>query len=452
MMEGENERGPNRTEDDQLCKAYDQMTIGDNENQTSHADHSQPRPENGLMLETEAIGRTGFVEYNSSGQQNDNTARPAAQQELSRKLFVGGLGWDTHAPDLQQYFSTFGTVSQAEVMYNRDTGVPRGFGFVTFAEDGPAQAAEAQRHHRINHKTAEIKFAVKKGDDRLVTEAFEDKLAKQIFVGRLPHDATPDELKDWAQHLFGSEKVGSAIVVLDLDTKKPRGFGFVTFRSPEMVNESLTTVPEECEFRSGIFVQVKRAKDRGKNHHPRRQRRDKRGSKNRGQNNGQRMGRGSQHGTPLAGIADGQWSAGQYGYQGMVNQNDLMYGYVPVDMTNMVPMVMFPGAMPPHVMAMSTAGPLAPGVVLANGVTLPAGSPSDPKGGSVMFDPPPFGVAAPVGIPTAGLAYTPDQFSGGYPYAVPIAQNGGPARGPNAPVWNPPIEGGEAPPTNTFQE
>ena len=63
-----------------------------------------------------------------------------------------------------------------------------------------------------------------------------------------------------------------------------------------------------------------------------------------------------------------------------------MYGYVPVDMTNMVPMVMFPGAMPPHVMAMSTAGPLAPGVVLANGVTLPEGSPSDPKGGSVMFD------------------------------------------------------------------
>ena len=51
------------------------------------------------------------------------------------------------------------------------------------------------------------------GDDRLVTEAFEDKLAKQIFVGRLPHDATPDELKDWAQHLFGSEKAGSAIVV-----------------------------------------------------------------------------------------------------------------------------------------------------------------------------------------------------------------------------------------------
>lgn len=130
-----------------------------------------------------------------------------------RKLFVGGLGWETNRSQLHAYFSQFGPLVHEEVMYNRDTGVPRGFGFVTFADENDAAAAVAKRHHQINHKTAEIKYAVKKGDDRLVTEPFNDKLQRQVFVGGLPRDATPDEVKEWAAALFGEDKVVSAIVV-----------------------------------------------------------------------------------------------------------------------------------------------------------------------------------------------------------------------------------------------
>lgn len=81
------------------------------------------------------------------------------------------------------------------------------------ADEAAAIAAVEQRHHTINNKTAEVKFAVDRGDDRLVTEAFEDKLAKQIFVGGLPKDTTPDELKEWAGNTFGHDNVISAIVV-----------------------------------------------------------------------------------------------------------------------------------------------------------------------------------------------------------------------------------------------
>jgi len=192
-----------------------------------------------------------------------STCEDAQDAQRPRKLFVGGLGWDTHQQPLHDYFSHFGEVARAQVMYNRDTGVPRGFGFVTFVDEGGAQKAASQRHHRINHKTVEVKFAVKRGDDRLVSEAFVDKLARQVFVGGLPRDATPDELKEWAQKLFGKENVVSAILVLDLPTRKPRGFGFVSFKSPEMVNTSLSMVPADCEFRAdGHQVQVKRAKPR----------------------------------------------------------------------------------------------------------------------------------------------------------------------------------------------
>lgn len=50
-----------------------------------------------------------------------------------RKLFVGGLSWDTDGAQLRTAFSRFGTVVEASVVKDRDTGKSRGFGFVTFA-------------------------------------------------------------------------------------------------------------------------------------------------------------------------------------------------------------------------------------------------------------------------------------------------------------------------------
>jgi RNA recognition motif-containing protein len=60
---------------------------------------------------------------------------------MGNKIFVGGLSWDTDDRSLQAAFESFGTVSDAKVITDRDTGRSRGFGFVTF-EDG-ASAAKA---------------------------------------------------------------------------------------------------------------------------------------------------------------------------------------------------------------------------------------------------------------------------------------------------------------------
>jgi RNA recognition motif-containing protein len=60
---------------------------------------------------------------------------------MSKKLFVGGLSWNTNDKGLFDAFARFGEVLEAKVITERDTGRSRGFGFVTFAE--PAAAAEA---------------------------------------------------------------------------------------------------------------------------------------------------------------------------------------------------------------------------------------------------------------------------------------------------------------------
>src|SRR5437762_6103424 len=57
------------------------------------------------------------------------------------KLFVGNLSFNTTENDLQDAFAAHGTVLEANLMMDRLSGRPRGFGFVTMSTPEEAQAA-----------------------------------------------------------------------------------------------------------------------------------------------------------------------------------------------------------------------------------------------------------------------------------------------------------------------
>merc|ERR1712086_1010020 len=152
----------------------------------------------------------------------DNTDEGSVYSELAtiegRKLFVGGLSWDTDNTALRLHFENFGPVDESIVVYNKTAQISRGFGFVTFAEQASAQAAlNHPETHRVNGKTVEAKLAVQKGER--VTLSLEEKMAKQVFVGGLPQNITSDQLKDWAETVWGANQVVNAIVVLNMTTK-----------------------------------------------------------------------------------------------------------------------------------------------------------------------------------------------------------------------------------------
>ncbi|HSH94962.1 MAG TPA: RNA-binding protein [Roseimicrobium sp.] len=60
---------------------------------------------------------------------------------MSNKLFVGNLSFNTTENDLQDAFAAHGTVTEANLMMDRMTNRPRGFGFVTMSTAEEAQKA-----------------------------------------------------------------------------------------------------------------------------------------------------------------------------------------------------------------------------------------------------------------------------------------------------------------------
>ncbi len=60
---------------------------------------------------------------------------------MAKRLYVGNLPYSVTDDDLRSLFSQAGTVESARVVTDRETGNPRGFGFVEMASDADAENA-----------------------------------------------------------------------------------------------------------------------------------------------------------------------------------------------------------------------------------------------------------------------------------------------------------------------
>ena len=93
-------------------------------------------------------------QYHASGDYQS----PKRNEDDNRKLFIGGLKWETTKEDVQQYFEQFGEVTYANIKTDSNTGKSRGFGFVTFADEASLIKVLQQRHE-LDGKTIDPKRA-----------------------------------------------------------------------------------------------------------------------------------------------------------------------------------------------------------------------------------------------------------------------------------------------------
>ena len=60
----------------------------------------------------------------------------------NKKLYVGNLPFEATMESVRTAFEAFGTVNDVAIITDRDTGRPRGFGFVEMDAAGAAAAIE----------------------------------------------------------------------------------------------------------------------------------------------------------------------------------------------------------------------------------------------------------------------------------------------------------------------
>jgi RNA recognition motif-containing protein len=60
---------------------------------------------------------------------------------MAKKLYVGNLSYNTTEDGLRNYFSSFGSVVSAKIIFDRDSGNSKGFGFIEMSTDDEGNAA-----------------------------------------------------------------------------------------------------------------------------------------------------------------------------------------------------------------------------------------------------------------------------------------------------------------------
>jgi RNA recognition motif-containing protein len=62
---------------------------------------------------------------------------------MAKKLYVGNLSYNTTEDGLRNLFSNYGNVASVKIIFDRETGNSKGFGFIEMSTDEEASAAIA---------------------------------------------------------------------------------------------------------------------------------------------------------------------------------------------------------------------------------------------------------------------------------------------------------------------
>uniref|UniRef100_A0A0D9X1U6 RRM domain-containing protein n=1 Tax=Leersia perrieri TaxID=77586 RepID=A0A0D9X1U6_9ORYZ len=187
-----------------------------------------------VALSEEVEAEEGGVESEGEGEFSEDL-----------KVFVGNLPFSVDSAQLAGLFEQAGSVEMVEVVYDRQTGRSRGFGFVTMSTTEEASAAVEQfngytfqgRPLRVNSGPPPARDEFAPRAPRGGGNSFDS--SNKLYVGNLAWGVDNSTL----ENLFSEQgNVLDAKVIYDRESGRSRGFGFVTYGSAEEVNNAISNL------------------------------------------------------------------------------------------------------------------------------------------------------------------------------------------------------------------
>ncbi|KAL9899715.1 RNA-binding protein squid-like isoform 1-T1 [Glossina fuscipes fuscipes] len=203
------------------------------------ADKTQDCERNGEDFSQDVSTMNEKENGGSTGNTNGNANEFTNARDDDRKLFVGGLSWETSEKELREHFGKFGEIESINVKTDSQTGRSRGFAFIVFTSPTAIEKVNEHGEHVINNKKVDPKKAKARHG--------------KIFVGGITNEISDDEIKTYFSQ-FGN--IVGVEMPFDKQKSQRKTYCFITFDSEQVVSELLKTPKQKI---SGKEVDVKRA-------------------------------------------------------------------------------------------------------------------------------------------------------------------------------------------------
>ncbi|KAL7606162.1 hypothetical protein Lser_V15G18910 [Lactuca serriola] len=157
----------------------------------------------------------------------------------NKAIWVGDLHSWMDEDYLRNCFASTGEVASIKVVRNKQTGISEGYGFVEFFSHAAAEKVLQNYGHIVMPNTEQpfrLNWATfSTGDKRSNNNASSDL---SIFVGDLAADVTDALLHETFANKYPSVK--AAKVVIDINTGRSKGYGFVRFGDDNERTQAMT--------------------------------------------------------------------------------------------------------------------------------------------------------------------------------------------------------------------
>uniref|UniRef100_A0A3B5MMT4 RRM domain-containing protein n=1 Tax=Xiphophorus couchianus TaxID=32473 RepID=A0A3B5MMT4_9TELE len=188
---------------------------------------------------------------------------PAKEPEQLRKLFIGGLSFETTEESLRAHFEQWGSLTDCVVMRDPNSKRSRGFGFVTYSSVTEVDEAMKARPHKVDGRVVEPKRAVSREDSN---KPGAHLTVKKIFVGGIKEDTEEHHIREYFEK-YG--KIDCIDIMEERSTGKKRGFCFVSFDDHDTVDKIVaqkfhTINFHNCEVRKALSKQEMNAISSGR--------------------------------------------------------------------------------------------------------------------------------------------------------------------------------------------